>query len=92
MRYEVVILDDAVEQINNIRNYITYELGNPFAADNTARKIYARIASLGLMPYCNPLGNNRYRVHIKHFTIFYVIIDHVVYVTTIVYSRRNILF
>ena len=91
-RYKVIVLGRAVEQIEEIEEYIHHVIGNPFAARNVVDRIDASIASLHFAPHRNPIGHNRYKIHIKHFTITYKILNEKVFVDSVIYSRRNILF
>jgi len=48
--YEVVVTQDASDDLSNIRNYIAYGLGTPEAAKSVINSIRKTISSLSSMP------------------------------------------
>jgi len=79
------------------RNYIALNLKNPTAAlrlvEDTERAILKRLANpLGFEPYRSTRDRKLpyYRINIRNYTVFYVVIGDVMEVRRFVYSRRDI--
>lgn len=95
--YKLSILPLFEDDLNEIVDYITYRLRNPLAAerlvDEVEEAIYARLSCAeAFEPY--PSSRERqhpyYRIQVKNFTIFYVVIGDTMEVRRIIYSRRNL--
>ena len=78
-------------------DYITWKLRNPAAADNLTnvveKAIYERLPHAETFQrYPSKKGRKYpyYRITVKNFTVFYVVIGDVMEVRRIMYSRRNI--
>ena len=95
--YKLHILPLFEHDLNEIVDYISVRLQNPIAAealvDSVEQAIYQRLscpeafeqyhsAKERLHPY--------YRIQVKNYTIFYVVIGDVMEVRRIVYSRRDL--
>ena len=94
--YELRILPLFEDDLNEIVDYITYRLRNPIAADNLVDSvetaIYERLPNAeSFEPYHSKREHKYpyYRIQVKNFTIFYVVIDNVMEVRRIMYGRRN---
>ena len=94
--YELRILPLFEDDLNEIVDYITYRLRNPIAADNLVNSvetaIYERLPDAeSFEPYHSKREHKYpyYRIQVKNFTIFYVVIDNVMEVRRIMYGRRN---
>ena len=94
--YELRILPLFEEDLNEIVDYITYRLRNPVAANNLIDAVEAAIYER--LPFAESFeqytsGRERrypyYRIQVKNFTIFYVVIGNVMEVRRILYGRRN---
>ena len=94
--YELRILPLFEEDLNEIVDYITYRLRNPVAANTLIDAVEAAIYKR--LPFAESFEqytSNRerrypyYRIQVKNFTIFYVVIDNVMEVRRILYGRRN---
>jgi plasmid stabilization system protein ParE len=79
------------------RDYIALHLGNPAAAlrlvEDTEKAILKRLINpLGFAPYRSARDRKLpyYRINIKNYTVFYVVIGNVMEIRRFVYSRRNI--
>lgn len=79
------------------RDYIAHVLQNPAAAlrlvEETERAIMKRLESpLAFEQYHSVKEREHpyYRIRIKSYTVFYVVIDDVMEVRRFVYSRRNL--
>ena len=80
-----------------VRDYIAFNLGNPVAAlklvEDTDAAILKRLANpLGYKPYLSTKDRRHpyYRIQIRNFTVFYVVIGDVMEVRRFVYGRRNL--
>ncbi len=94
--YELRVLSLFEEDLNEIVDYITYRLRNPVAAENLVDAVEAAIRErLPNAEAFEPYQSSRerqypyYRIRVKNFMIFYVVIDNVMEVRRILYGRRN---
>jgi len=85
------------EDLSAALDYIALTLKNPAAAlrlvEETERAILRRLENpLGFAPYRSIRDRNPlyYRINIKNYAVFYVIIGDVMEVRRFVYSRRDI--
>ncbi len=85
------------KDLNEIVDYISTNLKNPIAAnkliDDVEKAIFNRLSSpLAFEPHMsqNPHPYPYYRINVRNFSIFYVVIDDVMEVRRIVYSRRDL--
>ena len=79
------------------RDYIAVDLQNPIAAMrlvvDTETAILKRLKNpLGFEPYHSKKDRKYpyYRIYIRNFTVFYVVIENVMEVRRFVYSKRNL--
>ena len=93
LRYLPIFADDLSEAVS----YISKVLHNPQAAekliDDTERAILERLnAPCAYQPY--PSAKQRphpyYRINIRNYSVFYVVIDDVMEVRRFLYSRRDL--
>ena len=96
-RYELRILPLFEDDLNEIADYITYRLRNPIAAERLVDDVEAAIEkrrSCAEAFESYPSSRKRkypyYRIQVRNFTIFYVVIDGTMEVRRILYSRSNI--
>lgn len=96
-RYELRILPLFEDDLNEIVDYITYRLRNPLAAERLVDDVEAAIEERrGCAEAFEPYPSSRkrthpyYRIQVRNFTIFYVVIDGTMEVRRILYSRSNI--
>ena len=96
-RYELRILPLFEDDLNEIVDYITYRLRNPIAAERLVDDVEAAIedrrsCAEAFEPYpsCRKRKYPYYRIQVRNFTIFYVVIDGTMEVRRILYSRSNI--
>lgn len=92
VRYLPLFQDDLIE----IVDYISTKLKNPSAAsaliDAVERAIQDRsFCAESFEPYRSQKSRKLpyYQIHVKNYTIFYVVYDGVMEVRRILYSRRN---
>ena len=85
------------QDLAEARDYIAFTLYNPTAAlrlvEDTEKAILKRLSNpLGFQPY-NSIRDRKqpyYRINIRNFTVFYVVIGNVMEVRRFVYSKRNL--
>lgn len=96
-RYELRILPLFERDLNEIVDYIAVHLQSPQAAEafveEVERAIQTRLPSAeAFAPY--PSAKKRkhsyYGIRVKHYIVFYVVIDHVMEVRRVLYQRRNL--
>lgn len=96
-RYELRILPLFEEDLNEIVDYFCYDLRNPMAArrmvDAVEEAIYERLTCAEAFEQYQSAKEHQYpyyRIQVKNYTIYYVVIDNVMEVRRILYSRRDI--
>ncbi|MCM1233110.1 MAG: type II toxin-antitoxin system RelE/ParE family toxin [Ruminococcus flavefaciens] len=96
-RYRLSILPLFEDDLNEIVDYITCRLRNPLAAESLIDQVETAINErLSCAESFEPYRSNRerkypyYRIQVKNFTIFYVVIGNTMEVRRIIYSRRNL--
>jgi plasmid stabilization system protein ParE len=84
------------QDLEEVRDYIAIKLKNPAAAKRlvveTEKAILNRLsAPLSFEPYHSNRDRKYpyYRIYVKNYTIFYVVIDNVMEIRRFLYSRRN---
>lgn len=94
--YELRFLPLFEKDFNEIIDYITYRLKNPFAAekliDEVEKAVFDRLPfaeSFERYPSKRDRQYPYYRIQVKNFTIFYVVIGNVMEVRRILYGKRN---
>ncbi len=94
--YRLSFLPLFAEDLLEITTYITSNLQNPEAANSPVNEIEDAIDKrlgnpLIFAPYNsrNPRINPYYRIYVKNYTIFYVVIDDIMKVRKILYSKRD---
>lgn len=95
-KYEIRYLPTFISQFNNILHYITYELRNKIAADNFYKEVVKQIEIRSESPTSYEIFKTikdekvkYYKINVKNYTIFYVVIDNVMEIRRIYYSQRN---
>ncbi len=96
-RYELRILPLFEEDLNEIVDYIAFRLQNPIAAERLVDDVEAAIkerlhCAEAFEPYRSARDRqySYYRIQVRNFTIFYVVIGNTMEVRRILYSRRDI--
>ena len=94
--YKLRFLPLFTEDLLEITTYITSNLQNPEAANSLVNEIEDAIDKrlenpLIFAPYNSkkPRINPYYRIYVKNYTIFYVVIDDTMEVRRILYSKRD---
>lgn len=96
-RYKLRFLPLFRDDLNEIVDYIALKLKSPAAADNLVDEVQAAIRERTTCAEAfEPYHSNRerkypyYRIYVKNYTIFYVVIGDVMEVRRIVYNRRDL--
>ena len=96
-RYKLSILPLFEDDLNEIVDYITYRLRNPLAAERLVDEVERAIEDrLDCAESFEPYRSSRerkypyYRIQVKNFSIFYVMIGNTMEVRRMIYSRRNL--
>lgn len=94
--YELRYLPLFYSDLQEIVSYLTYQLQNPAAADAlidaVEKAILARTACAeAFEPETSAKGRPHpyYRIYVKSFTIYYVVIGNVMEIRRILYNKRN---
>ena len=85
------------QDLASARDYIAFDLMNPTAAlrlvVDTEKAILKRLKNpLAFEPYRSSKDRTHpyYRIHIRNYTVFYVMIDNVMEIRRFVYSKRDL--
>ncbi len=96
-RYKLRFLPLFEDDLNEIVDYIAIKLRNPMAAENLVQQVQESIrerlnCAEAFEPYPSQKEREHpyYRIYVKHYIVFYVVIDDVMEVRRILYNRRNI--
>jgi len=95
--YELSYLPTFEQDLAEVRDYIAFKLMNPKAAlrliEDTEKAIYKRLGNpLGFKPYSSIRERKHpyYRINIRNYSVFYVVIDNVMEVRRFVYAKRDL--
>ena len=95
-KYTLRYLPLAEQDLSEIVNYIQNNLENPIAAENTLSKIEAAILERLESPESFAVWQSKkqrpypYRkINVGNYTVWYVVINHIMEVRRILYSRRD---
>lgn len=95
-RYKLSVLPLFEDDLSEIVDYITFRLKNPMAADALVDAVEEAIeerlsCAEAFEPYHSAKERHYpyYRIEVKNFTVFYVVIGDVMEVRRIIYSRRD---
>lgn len=96
-RYKLSFLPLFEEDLTEIADYISLNLHNPAAADRLIDDIEAAInerleAPLSFAPFHSMKERPHlyYRINVRNYSVFYVVIDDTMEVRRILYSRRDL--
>jgi len=96
-KYTLSYLPQFEHDLAAARDYITFTLQNPDAAlrlvEDAEKAILKRLENpLSFQPYPSKRGRKLpyYRITVRNFSVFYVVIDDVMEVRRFVYSKRNL--
>lgn len=94
--YKLRFLPLFEEDLNEIIDYIAIDLNNPIAAQNMVEAVQSAI--MERLPFAESFEPFRsshsrkypyYRITVKNYTVFYVVIGDIMEVRRILYSRRD---
>ena len=95
-KYNIKYLPSFYRDLDGITDYIKYELQNGIAANRLVDEIENEInkrlqhpESFEKFQSRRKRLNTYYRIYVKNYTIFYVIIDNTMEVRRIIYYKRN---
>ena len=95
-KYNIKYLPSFYRDLDAITDYIKYELQNEVAANRLVDEIENEIIKRLQNPESFEKFQTRrkrlnvyYRIYVKNYTIFYVVIDNIMEVRRIIYSKRN---
>ncbi len=98
MNYEVKLTEHAIEQIREIKSYISQGLRAPETAVAWVKKLKNAIASLDFMPHRHALLESDpwhregvRRLPVGNFFVYYIIDDehYTVWVIAVIYAKRD---
>ncbi|MDY6308383.1 MAG: type II toxin-antitoxin system RelE/ParE family toxin [Oribacterium sp.] len=96
-KYKLSFLPLFEQDLNEIVDYITANLQNPSAAerlvDDIEAAVYKRLeAPLSFAPFRSSKKRPHpyYRINVRTFSVFYVVIDDTMEVRRVLYSKRNL--
>jgi plasmid stabilization system protein ParE len=96
-KYQLEYLPLFYEDLEQVVDYISCQLGSPQAAENLINEVEQAIRTRLLNPEgYEPYNSSKrrkhsyYRIYVKNFTVFYVLIDNVMEVRRFIYSKRNL--
>ena len=96
-KYEIIYLPLFYNDLDKIIDYIKYELNNVIAANNLLSEIYKEINKRIYNPKSYEKYNSTrkrkniyYRIHVKKYTIFYVVKDNKIEIRRILYNKRDL--
>lgn len=96
-RYKLRFLPLFEDDLSEIVDYIALRLKNPIAAENLVNEVQMAIrerttCAEAFEPYLSSREREYpyYRIYVKNYIVFYVVIGDVMEVRRIVYNRRNL--
>ena len=94
-KYNVVITASALKDMEDLYNYIAYELYSPDSAKKLYFKIANAIQSLELFAeryrvFSNEDGYSTRRMLVDNYSVFYIIKDASVIIISVLYSSRDL--
>lgn len=94
--YKLRFLPLFEDDLNEIVDYIAFELQNPIAAEQLVDDVQqAVVERLPFAESFEPFRSSRnrkypyYRISVRNYTVFYVVIGDIMEVRRILYSRRD---
>ena len=96
-KYAVRYLPVFVRDLDNAVDYIQYQLNNPTAAADFIDEVEAAIQKRSMCPKAfEPYRSAKerrypyYRIYVKNYIIFYIVIDDIMEVHRLLYHSRNV--
>ena len=95
-KYKIKYLPLFYKDLDNITDYIKYQLKNKIAADNFVNKLEKEINQRAYSPNfyeeytsIRKRKNTYFRIYVDNYTTFYTVKDNTMEIRRILYSRRN---
>lgn len=91
-KYELVVSNNAIDDIEKIYNYIYYAYYSPEYSDRFKKRIIKAIESLKIMPYRNErMKYGRYKMRVNSYLLIYTVSEEKrqVYIKDVIYQKRN---
>jgi len=95
-KYRATYLPQADSDLSGILNYFLNDLQNPIAADNFMDELDGKVTLLENQPFMGSLYklNHKFdfeyrQIFVGNFTVFYVVINNLIEIHRIIYSKRN---
>lgn len=97
--YAIIITPDAESDLNELDDYITFELLAPDTAIAYIAFIKKELATLRSMPMQNRLVDDEpwhsrgvHRMNVRNFAVFYYVLEEYreVYIMNVIYQKRDI--
>ena len=95
-QFKLQYLPSFEDDLNDIVDYIAFKLRNPYAAsdflDDVECAIKKRLNNpLSFEPYPSTRARKHpyYRIYVKHYTIYYVVLDDIMEVRRVIYTPRD---
>jgi len=96
-KYKLHYLPQFEQDLSEVRDYIIYKLQNPSAAlrliNDTEAAIKKQLNNpLAFKPYKSIRNrqNDYYRINVRNYAVFYVVIENIMECRRIIYSRRDL--
>lgn len=96
-KYTISYLPIFLDDLEEIHDYISTELGNPIAAQGFINKIEKAIikraeSPTGYEAYKSTIEHKDtyYRIYVDNYTVFYVLKGNIMEVRRLIYSRRDL--
>lgn len=93
LRYLPLFEQDLLDTVNYIANVLQNEIAAQQLIDDVEKAINKRLNNpLSFEPYRSEKKREfpYYRIYVRNYTIFYVVIDNVMEIRRLIYSARNI--
>lgn len=95
-KYSIRYLPGFEEDLSEIADYISFKLHNPVSALNLLRRIETAILerldcpeAFESFPSNRKRKNPYFRIYVDNFTVYYVVIDKVMEIRRVIYSRKD---
>lgn len=98
-KYNYILTELALEDLDGILQYISEDLSNKQAAQNFGRKVFETIDTIREFPKSGMFVDNEFvsdktvrKVQIDNYLLYYNVVDsqNMLYVLRIVYAKRNL--
>lgn len=88
MRYRILMSELAEQDIDRIREHITYVFLDPVTAERMVEQIRLKIKSLVIFPERNKIGQNLYKASVKNYRIVYRVKGNTIDIVRVLHVRQ----